>query len=963
MDVDLLRPGTVPLSPDTTLWFEFLLDPSRLEKHLENPVGDPSPTELISKFISVSEGEKDGTPPELPPGLGFLPPPPQNYNRRGKCLKILAVKVAAHLKFDLDLFENKIPLYVQAIVLKDLLDAVSPDLVDIPGHQSLNLDELEPHALFAVFLYHRWVLKAFVSSTINGKPIKPNGVMSMNDMPCEEVNEAASENSLSILKKLSVTKMPRGMMMPKLGSFTVLSEYVADVVHKWDIGLPISFNQFRCQVLMDIASYLMLRESYKDAQVTLRECQFAFDLWKREPETEPYCTVTSDTISGYCIAVGITPHNFTPSLIQEFHNLVQDQYLSINRVVERDNIMKEIPLMYRDCLELDVTSEVANGKVTVYRDGLIQVQASNVVRRALEGGCWQGTRVTPSALHKALAAVIPRATEVERRRLKYLVGETLVNGDLPTCREMTDLPSTKALLTEDELSLAMEADYNDPIPHALSSSDMDVDSPAEPHRSPSLELAAVERVLTSSYDAHDLKQAVTKVMILDPTINMATLNKNWEIPIPINNLVLSLPAGFLQNYCFLLLAKAYELDQLKNFRQARAMMASVCDEINRAMMASLRDENSQVVAKANQFIMWEILLIDIHQFHAEWPDEKYMDIVSLSNRCVALMHKSEGCLPRFALKEECALTLLNTCHWAALIAAPVSKHSVLMLDLYPAIAAACDDIMHQKKISPEIWDKLIPMFAVNQKRRDSLPVVTAALCSIAEINAIAIVISLLARLHNIIIDQPQMELYAQNVHLWPNSIKTPSQYNLKSITEIIFEVLTMALSRYPNNVHWLKLLGDLHFVNGHHMPALRSYIEAIIAATDCFSRPLHKNLVEDHIYKRMIKCCSTLQCHTQAGILCQFLDEVDYTTAYKSLSEAGCSDAMDSYYDCIWDVNILEFLINLHTKRGEHHRKQKVIRIIGLLELNSNNNEEIKREAENLRKGRFMRAMAEQYLS
>lgn len=39
MDVDLLRPGTVPISPDTILWFEFLLDPDLLKKHLakENP--------------------------------------------------------------------------------------------------------------------------------------------------------------------------------------------------------------------------------------------------------------------------------------------------------------------------------------------------------------------------------------------------------------------------------------------------------------------------------------------------------------------------------------------------------------------------------------------------------------------------------------------------------------------------------------------------------------------------------------------------------------------------------------------------------------------------------------------------------------------------------------------------------------------------------------------------------------
>lgn len=37
MDVDLLRPGTVPISPETILWFEFLLDPNLLKKHLSKP--------------------------------------------------------------------------------------------------------------------------------------------------------------------------------------------------------------------------------------------------------------------------------------------------------------------------------------------------------------------------------------------------------------------------------------------------------------------------------------------------------------------------------------------------------------------------------------------------------------------------------------------------------------------------------------------------------------------------------------------------------------------------------------------------------------------------------------------------------------------------------------------------------------------------------------------------------------
>jgi len=36
MDVDLLRPGMIPIAPNTKLWFEFLIEPSLLEEHLNN---------------------------------------------------------------------------------------------------------------------------------------------------------------------------------------------------------------------------------------------------------------------------------------------------------------------------------------------------------------------------------------------------------------------------------------------------------------------------------------------------------------------------------------------------------------------------------------------------------------------------------------------------------------------------------------------------------------------------------------------------------------------------------------------------------------------------------------------------------------------------------------------------------------------------------------------------------------
>jgi len=47
------------------------------------------------------------------------------------------------------------------------------------------------------------------------------------------------------------------------------------------------------------------------------------------------------------------------------------------------------------------------------------------------------------------------------------------------------------------------------------------------------------------------------------------------------------------------------------------------------------------------------------------------------------------------------------------------------------------------------------------------------------------------------------------------------------------------------------------------------------------------------------------------AVLCQFLDDVDYTVAFKAFQERTTQDASDAYYDCIWDTTMLEYLISI----------------------------------------------------
>lgn len=57
-------------------------------------------------------------------------------------------------------------------------------------------------------------------------------------------------------------------------------------------------------------------------------------------------------------------------------------------ILQEDNTKREIPLSYRDSLELDLASTLASGKFTARRDMLFQIQTLNVIRRVLESSSY-----------------------------------------------------------------------------------------------------------------------------------------------------------------------------------------------------------------------------------------------------------------------------------------------------------------------------------------------------------------------------------------------------------------------------------------------------------------------------------------------------------------------------------------------------------------------------------------------
>lgn len=87
-------------------------------------------------------------------------------------MKILALKVATHLKWDLDILERKLPLPIQMTLLQDLIYVTSDMTIEIPAVPEFSLQTITDQALFTIVLYHRWHIRAITYRALNNKQSK-----------------------------------------------------------------------------------------------------------------------------------------------------------------------------------------------------------------------------------------------------------------------------------------------------------------------------------------------------------------------------------------------------------------------------------------------------------------------------------------------------------------------------------------------------------------------------------------------------------------------------------------------------------------------------------------------------------------------------------------------------------------------------------------------------------------------
>lgn len=466
------------------------------------------------------------------------------------------------------------------------------------------------------------------------------------------------------------------------------------------------------------------------------------------------------------------------------------------------------------------------------------------------------------------------------------------------------------------------------------------------------------------------------------------INKNWVIPADIRIVALNLKRGFLQDFSYILLGKIHELVQKNEFQPAIGLLNELRNEAKRPEFA-----NDAVVNKLAKLIDWEKMNIQIiSKLDSYWPKKPPTIKDPWAVKLKSMVASVNIEMPRLQIIDNALLMMLNVNDWNGFVGVDPKKS--LTIELCTTFANMMVDMQQDKIKNPaprkrEFWDLVLPIFSTsnqqqqntNQKRNQSnrrssdsparfspttmnISVFKQFLEKMRDPFAITILLGMLSKMHNLLKDDSNMELSIENLHLWPLSISAVNGYNIKSVCESLSQLLKLGLKMYPLNVPWIKLQGDLEFVNGNNEAAMKYYVQSIIIATEYCSLPIQRPLTDENIIKKMIKCSSNLGCFLQSAVLCQFTDEIDYTMAFKCLQEkaGNFQDAQDSYYALIWDSTLLEYIINLHFRKGEHKRKLQAISFIRQLELNANNCDEVKQKAAAIRKIKFIRSLANQYM-
>ncbi|XP_059528175.1 integrator complex subunit 8 isoform X2 [Myotis daubentonii] len=908
-----------PCTPPQTCWFEFLLEESLLEKHLRKPCPDPAPVQLIVQFL------EQASKPSVNEQNQVQPPPD---NKRNRILKLLALKVAAHLKWDLDILEKSLSVPVLNMLLNELLCVSKVP----PGtkHVDMDLATLPPTTAMAILLYNRWAIRTIVQSSFPVKQAKPGPpqLSVMNQMQQEKeltenilkvLKEQASDSILVLEAALKLNKDLYVHTMRTLDLLAMEPGMVNGETESSTAGLKIKTEEMQCQVCYDLgAAYFQQGSTNSAVYENAREKFFRTkELIAEIGSLSLHCTIDEKRLAGYCQACDvlvpssdITSQQLTP--YSQVHICLRSgNYQEVIKVFIEDNLTFSLPVQFRQSVLRELFQKAQQRNVCLGLEDLQYV-----------------FMISSHELFITLLKDEERKLLVDQMRKR----SPRVNLCIKPMTSFYDIPA-----------------------------------------SASVNIGQLEHQLILSVDPWRIRQILIELHGMTSERQFWTVSNKWEVPSVYSGVILGIKDNLTRDLVYILMAKGLHCSTVMDFSHAKQLFAACLELV------------TEFSPKLRQVMLNEMLLLDIYTHEAGTGQSGERPPSDLISRVRGYLEMRLPDIPlRQVIAEECVAFMLN---WKENEYLTLQVPAFLLqnnpyVKLGQLLAATIKELpgpKESRRTAKDLWEVVVQICSVSsqhkrgndgrvsliKQRESTLGIMYRSellsfIKKLREPLVLTIILSLFVKLHNVREDIVN-DITAEHISIWPSSIPNLQSVDFEAVAITVKELVRYARSINPNNHSWLIIQADIYFATNQYSAALHYYLQAGAVCSDFFNKAVPPDVYTDQVIKRMIKCCSLLNCHTQVAILCQFLREIDYKTAFKSLQEQNSHDAMDSYYDYIWDVTILEYLTYLHHKRGETDKRQIAIKAIGQTELNASNPEEVLQLAAQRRKKKFLQAMAKLY--
>ncbi|KAF6027790.1 INTS8 [Bugula neritina] len=472
-----------------------------------------------------------------------------------------------------------------------------------------------------------------------------------------------------------------------------------------------------------------------------------------------------------------------------------------------------------------------------------------------------------------------------------------------------------------------------------------------------------------SYDVSDTIIALTYnpdkiwhfLCTLHSPAELKTVADFWKLPKELDKLFTNELKMDLNSVCaYILIAKAKELILTKEYSQAVILLEAAEKTVRNAV-------------KIQKIIRWELLYCNLLSSKSGDGKSTSADTTQKVKSCLYSLKVDSELYPHDNLVIECVSYLLLSKDWEYLSSlhdtrVAYTEYARQMINVCKELPA----VQYAKAPGKVLWESSIVIFSLQNvgKRvrlgnQAMLPkdAYKKFILTINEPLVLSVLISLLTKIYSLKTTDTDIDKTNQFSSVWPESMSMPLLNSIDKdyICELMIQLVQHALSINSMQSSWLKTYAEIQFAVGNLRDAMKYYLQSANVASNNFMQPVPSYVFDKEVYTRMVKCCVQLKQYTQAAVLSQLFEEPDYMATFKYLQEKECHDGMDIYYDYLWDINIMEYLIHLHDKRGELDKKQQLITIISNPEINTNNPEPILQTCRSQKTAKFFRLLCKQY--